>query len=451
MKDEEVGGELWRPRRRAMSCSSSRHSSRSLVGLLSAARPASFIESYSNRSPTNPSSPLVYRPARSEHVLPGSTRPASYIDSHSTSTGQVSPPYCTAAASECMLSGATGPITPEEFCCNKNNPVSPVKHLPSTVSHLLQHSTFCSTNITVISEHPSEVRSCENIPQLSANTPESGIKLNSSSTDDTRNTLQNKYLNNDRRTENCGTGAETEDVTTSGIPETDLHVSSHISLPQISSNSTTVIDTTENPITSHNAIQMSTVDSSVEPDILNGYMSHLTDPLRDQDKSSHKKSTFVTYSQYSPVISSEYVAEHLKDSTNPIQPNDAHSTLTNNGENSKGNTVIEIREQRSCSENISAQHVSCNEFSVIAVKSPQYSRSAALKGPIQNMDENSLVSNLVHSTTLTCSVLDTNSEYLPQHITFTTGNIQNQETYSPDTTLDQAVIDSNASTIRNPT
>jgi hypothetical protein len=228
-------------------------------------------------------------------------------------------------------------------------------------------------------------------------------------------------------------------------------VSSHISLPKISSNNTTVIDITENPITSHNAIQRSTVDSSVEPDILNGYMSHLTDPLRDQDKSIHKNSTFVTYSQYSPVISNEYVAEHLKDSTNPIQPNDAHSTLTNNGENSKGNTVIEIQEQRSRSENISAQHVTCNEFSVIAIKSPEYSRSATLKGPVQNKDENSLVSNFVHSTTLTCSVPDTDAEYLPQYITVTTGSMQNQESYSPDTTLDKAVIDSNASTIRNQT
>ncbi|XP_023701510.1 uncharacterized protein LOC111861300 isoform X2 [Cryptotermes secundus] len=450
-EDEEVGGELWRPRRRAMSCSSSRHSSRSLVGLLSAARPASFIESYSNRSPTNPSSPLVYRAARSEHILSGSTRPASYIDSHSTSTGQVSPLYCTADASECMLPGATGPITPEEFCCNKNNPVSPMKYLPSTLNHLLQHSTFCSTNITVISEHPSEVRNCENILALSVNTSESGIKLNSLSTDNTRNMLQNKYLKNDRRTVNCGTGAETEDVTTSGIAETDLHVSSQISLPQISSNSTTVIDTTENPTTSHNAIQMSTVDSSVEPYILNDYKSHLRDPLRDQDKSSHKKSTFVTYSQYSPLISSEYVAEHLKDSTNPLQPNDAHSTLTKNGENSKDNTVIEIQEQISCSENISAQHVFCKEFSVTAVKSPEYSRSATLKGPVQTKDENSSVSNLAHSTTLTCGVPDTDSEYLPQHITITTGNIQNQESYSFDTNLDEAVIDSNASTTRNQT
>lgn len=450
MKDEEVGGELWRPRRRAMSCSSSHHSSHSLVGLLSAARPASFIESYSNRSPTNPSSPLVYRPARSEHVLPRSIRPASYIDAHST-TGQVGPLYCTAAASEYMLPGATGPITPEEFHCNKNNPVSPMKHLPSTMSHLLQHSTFCSTNITVISEHPSEVRNCENMPQLSVNTAESGIKLNSSSTDNIINMLQNKYLNYDRRTANCGTGAETEDVTASGGAETELNVSSHISLPQISSNSTTVIDITENPITSQNAIQTSIVDSSVEPDILNGYMSHLTDPLRDQDKSSHKNSISVTYTCYSPGISSEYVVEHLKDSTNPIQSNDAHSTLTNNGENSKGNTVIEIQEQRSCSENTSAQHVSCDEFSVIAVKSPEYSSSATLKGPIQNKDEKSLVSNLVHSTNLACSVPYTDTEYLPQHITVKTGNIQNPESYSLDTTLDQAVIDSNASTIRNQT
>lgn len=441
-----MGGELWRPRRRAMSCSSSRRSSRSLVGLLSAARPASFIESYPNRNPTNPSSPLVHRSARSEHVLTDSTRPVSCIDSHSTSTSQDRSLYCRAAASEYLLPGATGDITPEEFHCNKNNPVSSMKHLPSTVCHLLQHSTFCSTNITVISEHPSEVRNGKNLPRLSASTAGSGIKSNSSSTDNTRNMLQIKHQNNDSRNANHGTDAEAED--SSRRAETDLHGSSQFSLSKISSNSTTVMNITDNPTTSHNT---STVYCSVEPDILNGYMSHMTDHLKDQNKSSHKKSDFVTYSQYSPVISGEYDAGHLKDSTNPIQSNVAHSTLTTNGENSKGNTVTELKEQRSRSENISAKHVSCNEFSVTTVKSPEYSISAILKGPIQNKDENSLDHNLVHSTNFTCSVPDTEAEYSPQYIAATTVNIQNQEPYSSDTSLDQAATDYNASKINNQT
>jgi hypothetical protein len=72
-----------------------------------------------------------------------------------------------------------------------------------------------------------------------------------------------------------------------------------------------------------------------------------------------------------------------------------------------------------------------------------------LKAPVQNKDENSLVNNLVHSTNFTRSVPDTDTQYFPQHGNVTTGNIQNQESYSLDTTLDQAVIDSNASTIIN--
>ena len=71
LKDEEVGGELWRPRRRAISCSSSPYSSRSLMGLLSATRPASFVETYSSRSPANPSTSVAYRPKPNEHVLSG--------------------------------------------------------------------------------------------------------------------------------------------------------------------------------------------------------------------------------------------------------------------------------------------------------------------------------------------------------------------------------------------
>jgi hypothetical protein len=325
-----------------------------------------------------------------------------------------------------MLPGATGAFISEEFNCNKNNPVSSMKHLPSTVSHLLQHSTLCSTNITVISEHPSEVRYGKNLPRLSASTSESGIKSNSSSTDNTRNMLQNKHQNNDSRNLNNGTGAEAEDF--SRRAETDLHGSSQF-LPKISSNSTTVINITENPTTSHNTIQASTIDCSVEPDILNGYVSHMTDHLKEQNKSSHKKSVFLTYSQYSPVISSECDAEHLKDSINPTQSNVAHSTLTTNGENSQGNMVIELKEQRSWSENISAQHLSCNEFSVTTVKSPEYSISATLKEPIQNKDENSLVHNLVHSTNSACSAPHTEAEYSPQCTAITIGNIQNQESY----------------------
>lgn len=432
-----------------MSCSSSRHSSRSLVGLLSAARPASFIESYSIRNPTNPSSPIVYRPTRSERVLPGSTRPASYIDPHSTSSpvGQTVPLFCRAAASECILSDAAGLFSPEEFLCNNDNPVSQIKHVPSTASHLMHHSTFCSTNIAIISEHPSEVRNSEdNMPTLSASTVESHVKLNSSNTDTTGTLFQNKYLDNYRGIWNCDTATEIENITESRGSEIDLHIS-----PQFSnSDYTTVIDIAQNQ-TSHNASQTSSASSSIE--ILSDNMSYSKDPARDQDKLSPKKSIFVTYPQYSPITSSESdTVKYLKESTSPIKSNAAYSVLTANGDNNKGNTVIEIQEQRSCSENIFAQNVPCNEINAITMISPEYSISATLKGPIKNKDRNSLVSNIVHSTNFTCNInplTDTDAQYLPPCLHLEKENIQNQEYHSFDTTLGQTVIDSNVSTIRN--
>ena len=137
---------MWRPRRRAMSCSSSRRSSRSFMGLLTSARPASFIESYSTKSPA---SPVVLRPSVS-------TRPASYIEPHSSSSS--SPLICRAAASECILPGAVGPMSPIDLS-TRNSPVM----------HVLQRSTFCSTNISVISEHPAEFNQILSIVNKSIN------------------------------------------------------------------------------------------------------------------------------------------------------------------------------------------------------------------------------------------------------------------------------------------
>jgi hypothetical protein len=425
------------------------------VGLLSAARPASFVESYSGRSPTNPSSPIVYRPTTSEHVLLGSTRPASYTDPHSTSSpiGQAVPLLCRAAASECTLPGAVGSISPEECLCNKDNPVSHIKHAPPTVSHLLHHSTFCSTNITIISEHPSEVRNCEdNKPTLSVSTVESHIKLNSSNTDTTSTVLQNKYLDNNRGIGNYEAATEIEDITSRRVAEIDLHISSHISPNFSNSDGTTIIDIAQNPLTSHNVSQISSINSSTELDILSDYMSYSTDPAGDQDKPSPKKSITVTYPQYSPVSSEHNIVKYLKDSTHSIHSNAAHSMLTANGENNKGNTVIDIQGQRSCSENIFAQNVSCNELNAITMINPAYPRSSTLKGPIEDKDKNSLVSDTVYSTNLTCNInplTDTNAQYLPPCLHVKTENIQNQEPYSVDTTLGQAVIDSNISKIRN--
>lgn len=456
LKDEEVGGELWRPRRRAMSCSSSRHSSRSLVGLLSTARPASFIESYSGRSPTNPSSPIAYRPTTSEHILPGSTRPASYTDPHSNSSpiGQAVPLLCRAAASECTLPGTVGSISPEELLCNKDNPVSQIKHVPPTVSHLLHHSTFCSENITVISEHPSEVRNCEdNMSTLSVSTVKSCIKLNSSNIDTTSTVLQNKYLGNDRGIENCEAATEIEDITSSRGAEIDVHISSYISPNLSNSDGTTIIEIAQNPLTSHNVSQTSGVKSSIELNILsNDDMSYSTYLTRNQDKLSSNKSIIVTYPQYSPTISPEHnTVKYLKDSMKSIQSNGAQSMPTANDKNNKGNTVIDIQEQQSCSDNTFAQHVSCNESNAIRVIKSKYPRSATLKGQIDDKDKNSLVSDTVHSTDLTCNIsplTDTNVQYSPPCLHVKTENIQNQEPCSADATIGQTVIDSNISTIR---
>lgn len=450
MKDEEVGGELWRPRRRAMSCSSSRYSSRSLVGLLSAARPASFIESYSSRSPANPSTSVAYRPTPNEHVLSSATRPASYTDTHSTSIyiGQESPLFCRSATSEYTLPGILGSISPEELTCNKDTTLRPLEHIPATVSHLIQHPTFCDTNITVISEHPLEIRNCDdNVPQSSAGTDESGIQMNPLSTDNTRNVCQNKYVDNDASIGNCGRGARTEDITCMSETKTDIYISSHISAVQNNSKSTTVTDI-QNTIHSLNSSQTSSVDSSVKPSTSGACMSCSIDLMRDEDKTSREKSILLNCPQYFPVISRQVnVMKYLKGSTNPTQSNAAHSTHTTNGEN-KGGTVLQTQKEKLCSENMSAQNVAYNELNGTVVINSEYPTSCTFKGPIEHEDEKILVNNLVYSTDLTCSIPGMNAQYFPPHLE----NIQNQEPYSfYDTTIGQAAIYSNASTVNHNT
>jgi hypothetical protein len=332
--------------------------------------------------------------------------------------------------------------------------VNQIKHVQASVSHTFQHSTFCSTNITVISEHPSEARNREDNVLLPppVSTVEFGIKLNYSNTDSTSTTFQNKYLDNDRGTGNCETGTKTKESSSSREAETDAHIFSHISPQRTNSNGTTVIGIAKNPVHSHNASQISSVDSSVELDTLSGHMSYSTDAVWYQDKSSPKKSVSVTFPEYSPVISSELnVVKHLKDSTDPIQWHAAPSTITTNSENSRGDTVIGIQEQRLSSENTSAQNVSCDEANVKEVTNPEYTRSAALKGPIHDKDENSLVGNFVQSTNLTCNInpLHTDTQHFPLRLIFKTENIKHQKPYTFHTTSDQAVTDSNASKIRS--
>nr|CAD7411966.1 unnamed protein product [Timema poppensis] len=66
-EDEEVDGELWRPRRRAMSCTSTRCSSQSLVRLLSAGRPASYIDTTSHSYSPSPATTHSQSPTNSRH------------------------------------------------------------------------------------------------------------------------------------------------------------------------------------------------------------------------------------------------------------------------------------------------------------------------------------------------------------------------------------------------
>nr|CAD7394682.1 unnamed protein product [Timema cristinae] len=66
-EDEEVNGELWRPRRRAMSCTSTRCSSQSLVRLLSAGRPASYIDTTSHSYSPSPATTHSQSPENSRH------------------------------------------------------------------------------------------------------------------------------------------------------------------------------------------------------------------------------------------------------------------------------------------------------------------------------------------------------------------------------------------------
>jgi hypothetical protein len=450
LKDEEVGGELWRPRRRAMSCSSSRYSSRSLVGLLSAARPASFIETYSSRSPANPSTSVAYRPTPNDHVLSGPIRPASYTDTYSTSIciGHDSPLFCRSATSECTLPGAMGCISPEELICNKDNPARPMQHIPATVSHLIQHPTFCDTKITVISEHPLEFRNCDdNVPHSTAGTDECGIKMSSSSTDNTRTVCQNRYVDNDASNGNCKRDARTEDITCRSEPERGIHISSHISAAQNNSNSTTVTDI-QNTIHSENSSQTSKVDSSVKTSISSACISYSIDIKGNEDKTSCKKSMFVNCPQYCPIISAEVnVMKYLKGSTNLTPSNAAHSTQTTNGDN-KGGTVLQTQKEKLCSENMSAQNVVYNELNAIVVIKSEYPTSCVLKGPIRHEGEKRLVNNLVYSTDLTCSTPGMNEQYISPHLE----NIQNQEPYSVyDTTIVQDATDSIARTVNHNT
>ena len=446
MKDEEVGGELWRPRRRAMSCSSSRYSSRSLVGLLSAARPASFIESYSGRSPANPSSSVAYRPSSNEDVFLGPTRPASYTDTHPTSicTNQASPLFCRTATIECILPGAAGSISPEELAGHKDSPVRPMAHMQGTVSDVIQHPTLCGTNITVISEHPIEVRNCDhNIPHSSAGTDESGIKMNSSSTDNIRTMLENKYMDKDARTGSCERSGRTEDNTRRTETETDVHLSSHIVTVQTDSKGKTV----HNTICSVNFSQTPSVDSSVKSSISGAYVSYSTDIIGDKD-TSHKKSIFINCPQHRRVTSPEVkVMKYLKGSTNPTQSNVAYSTWTTNDEN-KGGTVLQTQREILCSENKSAQNIAYNDLNAIEVINSEYPTSCTFKRPIKHESEKSLVNNLVYSSDLTCSIPAKTAQYFPPH----QENIHNQEPYSvDDTTVCEAVPDSNASTVNHNT
>jgi hypothetical protein len=352
------------------------------------------------------------------------------------------------------LPGAVGSISPEEILSNKDNPASQIKHAPPTVSHLLHHSTFSSTNIMIISEHPSEVKNREeNTATLSVSTIKSRSRLNSSNTVTTSNVLQNKYLDNERESGNCEAATEIEDITRRKGAEIDLHISSYIPPNFSNSDGTTVIDIAHNPLTSHNASQTSSVSSSIGLDILNDYMPCSADPVKDQDKQCPKEPIIATYPQYSPIISSEHnTVKYLKGSTNLIKSNVSHSMPTANDENNKGNTVTTIQGQRSCSENTFAQNVPCNKLNATTVINPEYPRSAVLKGPIEDKDKNNLVSDTLHSTNLTYNInplTDTDTQYLPPCLHVKTENIQNQEIYSDDTTLGQTVIESNVSTTRN--
>ena len=416
------------------------------MGLLSATRPASFIETYSSRSPANPSTSVAYRPKPNEHVLSGPIRPASYTDTHSTSicVGQDSPLFCRSATSECTLPGVVGCISPEKLICNKDNPTRPMEHIPATVSHLIQLPTFCDTNITVISEHSLEVRHCvDNFPHSSAGTDKYDIKINSTCTDNTRTVCQNRYVDNYASNGNCKRDARTEDITCRSETERGIHVSSHISAVQNNSNSMTVTDI-QNTIHSVNSSQTSNVDSSVTPSISCSCISSSIDIKGDEDKTSCRKSMFVKCPQYFPVISPEVnVMKYLKGSKNLIQSNAAHSTQTTDGDN-KGVTVLQTQKEKLCSENMCAQNVVYNKLNAVAVIYSEYPTSCMFKGPIRREGEKRLVNILVRSPDLICSAQGMNAQYISPHLE----NIQNQEPYSIyDTTIVQDATDSSDSTV----
>lgn len=316
-----------------------------------------------------------------------------------------------------------------------------MEHIPATVSHLIQLPTFCDTNITVISEHPLEVRHyVDNIPHSSAGTDERGIKINSSGTDNTRTVCQNRYVDNDA---SCKRDATTEDITCRSETERDIYISSHISAVQNNSNSMTVTDI-QNTIHSVNSSQTSNVDSSVKPSISSSCISSTTDNKGDEDKISCRKSMFVNSPQYFPVISPEVnVMKYLKGSTNLTQSNAAHSTQTTNGDN-KGVTELQTQKEKSCSENMYAQNVVYSELNAIAVINSEYPTACVLKGPIRHEGEKRLVNNLVYSADLICSTLGMNEQYISPHLE----NIQNQEPYSvSDTIIVQDATDSSDSTV----
>ncbi|KAJ9601031.1 hypothetical protein L9F63_000766 [Diploptera punctata] len=339
-EDEELGGEMWRPRRRAMSCSSSRRSSRSFVGLLTSARPASFIESYSVRSPANPSSPIIFRPTKS---VPGSARPSSYIEPHSSSSS--SPLICRAAASECILPGAVGPLSPVDLhtSSNRNSPVL----------HLVQRSAFCSTNISVISEHPGEIR--EN--QISSVVNES---------------VNSVFSSNDEHDGECVDSEGTYDMVVQSIHDSyhDIHSDRNI---------------TQN--LAHNT--QSTTDCAIQVENLNS-------PYHSPNKLKDKGIT----------TSPKFIPANIN------MKNQVHSLPNNSGINTKPSIDSPIRtiSQATDDKNLNASTMNPKELQTNFQNNPvqktlfaESSECFTNKGPIQSPCKKSLMNNSIninHSTEL---------------------------------------------------
>ncbi|XP_069678305.1 uncharacterized protein [Periplaneta americana] len=407
-EDEEVGGELWRPRRRAMSCSSSRRSSRSLVGLLSAARPASFIESYSNTSPTSPASPVVYRPTTGDHVLP-STRPASYIDPRSISNPacQDSPLVCRGAASECILPGAVRPISPEELRAFE----SPSKHAPALIGHQLQHSSFCSTNITVISEHPSEVKTLD---ECERDNPFSEHKLDSSSDGSTNSVLENEYQKLETL-DNCEAGT---------IP---LH------------NDTVSVDIAHVLSTSQNSILEDRDSSSLELD--NGSQFRAVDDLRNQNESSPNVSSKkqITNPQLSSSILRDTSDLNQTNSSADIKnSNVTHSELSASDGN--GAVTVKTKDQIDYSKSVPTELV----LSDVAAK---HSDTVTQQGPTEDKAEDVIVRNVVHSSNVSSNTNSPNDINAQDTINQRSENKPNEEQNPTATISGEDVTGTNNSTI----